>query len=63
LTVVALAKERRSREMSLRFVLAGCDRERGTERKKNDVAKHVEVFDHVDLPVNEHPGIIGLPFV
>jgi hypothetical protein len=33
-----------------------------TQRKKTDVAKHLKVFDHVGLLVNEPPGTAELLF-
>jgi hypothetical protein len=36
---------------------------RHSRRKKTDVAKYLEVFDHVGLLVNEPPGLAGLPFI
>ena len=34
-----------------------------TKRKKTDVAKHPEAFNHVGLLVNEPPDTAGLPFL
>ena len=36
---------------------------RATQRKKTDVAKHPEAFNHVGLLFDEPPGTSGLPFI
>ena len=41
--------------MPMRFGSARHERECVTNRKKKDVAKHAEVFDHVDSIFNEPP--------
>jgi hypothetical protein len=49
--------------LSIAFVPGGCHAPRLHKRKKTDVAKHAEVFDHVGLLVNGLPGTAELTFI